>query len=90
MLRFTLLLFSDETAIPDELARVAADWGQRGLGLHITTVPSSAADGQAWARFGVRDGGAAYLVRPDQHVSARWLRVTAHRLDAALHRAHGL
>ena len=90
MLRFTLLLFSDETAIPDELARVAADWGQRGLGLHITTVPSSAADGQAWARFGVRDGGAAYLVRPDQHVSARWLRITAHRLDAALRRAHGL
>jgi 3-(3-hydroxy-phenyl)propionate hydroxylase len=30
---------------------------------------------------------AAYLVRPDQHVCARWLRLDATRLDAALQQA---
>ena len=86
---FTLLLFSDETELPAELAAVAHDVQGRGLGLTITPLRSDAADGQAWARYGVRDGGAAYLVRPDQHVCARWLRVTPERLQQALRRAHG-
>ncbi|MDI3511956.1 MAG: 3-(3-hydroxy-phenyl)propionate hydroxylase, partial [Betaproteobacteria bacterium] len=34
--------------------------------------------------YGVRASGAAYLLRPDQHVCARWLTLDAHRLQAAL------
>lgn len=83
---FTLLLFDDNT--PADLQAVAD--GATGLPLAITCVPATAADGQAWARYGVQQRGAAYLVRPDQHVCARWLRVTPQRLQTALQRAHGL
>jgi 3-(3-hydroxy-phenyl)propionate hydroxylase len=85
---FTLLWFGDG-AEPAELAAVAADWQTRGLGLRVRAVSSTAAGGQAWLRYGVRDPGAAYLLRPDQHVCARWLTISPHRLDAALRRAHG-
>ena len=85
---FTLLLFDD--AVPAELQAVADGAAGRGLGLAIRCVPAATADGQAWARYGVRQRGAAYLVRPDQHVCARWLHITPPRLLAALQRAHGL
>jgi 3-(3-hydroxy-phenyl)propionate hydroxylase len=42
---------------------------------------------RVWARYGVAQAGAAYLLRPDQHVAARWIRLDAARLDAALARA---
>jgi 3-(3-hydroxy-phenyl)propionate hydroxylase len=43
--------------------------------------------GRVWARYGVERAGAAYLLRPDQHVAARWLMLDVYRLDAALSRA---
>lgn len=36
------------------------------------------------AHLGVPAGGAAYLLRPDQHACARWLTLDASRLQAAL------
>jgi len=45
------------------------------------------ADGHFRARYGVRASGAAYLLRPDQHVCARWLTLDAVRLQAALNAA---
>jgi 3-(3-hydroxy-phenyl)propionate hydroxylase len=34
-------------------------------------------------------GGAAYLIRPDQHVAARWRRLDAGAVTRALRRALG-
>ena len=42
------------------------------------------ADGRVRLRYGVGGDGAAYLLRPDQHVCARWLQLGADRLQAAL------
>ena len=43
--------------------------------------------GRAYSRYGVIAPGAAYLLRPDQHICARWLHLDAQRLDAALEQA---
>lgn len=45
------------------------------------------ADGHLRQRYGVQADGAAYLLRPDQHVCARWLTLDATRLQAALNAA---
>jgi 3-(3-hydroxy-phenyl)propionate hydroxylase len=59
-----------------------------------TDVPGKAeavvdANGALAAAFGARDG-AAYLLRPDGHVAARWQSPTAELVHAALLRARGL
>jgi 3-(3-hydroxy-phenyl)propionate hydroxylase len=43
--------------------------------------------GRVHSRYGVTSPSAAYLLRPDQHICARWLRLDAQRLDAALMQA---
>jgi 3-(3-hydroxy-phenyl)propionate hydroxylase len=45
--------------------------------------------GRVARRYGVKQAGAAYLLRPDQHVCARWQTLDAKQLDAALARALG-
>ena len=45
------------------------------------------AEGRVRARYGVQANGAAYLLRPDQHVCARWVTLDATRLQAALQHA---
>ena len=87
--RFTLLWFGDAPP-PAELAAAAEAWQGRGPGLAVRVIDRAAADGQAWARYGVRHAGAAYLLRPDQHVCARWQQLGPDRLHAALRAAHGL
>ena len=49
-----------------------------------------APDGRIAARLGLRRAGASLLVRPDQHVCARWLGLDAVRLRAALQQALAL
>jgi 3-(3-hydroxy-phenyl)propionate hydroxylase len=46
------------------------------------------AKGRFAQRYDARDGS-AYLVRPDQHVAARWRSVDAAKVRAALARAVG-
>ena len=91
---FRLLLFTHESQAPDELVAAVAAWQARGVALDLVTVGPAGdigdADGRIGRKYGVRQDGAAYLLRPDQHVCARWIGVTPPRLDAALRRALAL
>ncbi|MEX3977617.1 FAD-dependent oxidoreductase [Paraburkholderia sp. EG287A] len=55
-------------------------------GLPASTVVLRDVQGLAAQRYGAQDG-AFYLIRPDQHVSARWRRADAARVESALKRA---
>ena len=68
---------------------------QRGVPLRVTVIGAASpvagadltladADGHFRRRYGVQASGAGYLLRPDQHVCARWLTLDATRLQAAL------
>jgi 3-(3-hydroxy-phenyl)propionate hydroxylase len=98
--RFALLLATEAAAMPDELIAVIGEVRDQGLPLQVIAVGASEpvggadqslpdADGHLRERYGLQDGG-AYLLRPDQHVCARWLHLDAPRLRAALINAAGL
>ena len=97
--RFTLLVATD-AALPAGVAAVVHEQRASGLPLQIIAVgarqPVAGADqtlpdtdGRLHQRHGLSDGG-AYLLRPDQHVCARWTRLDAGRLRAALQTAISL
>jgi 3-(3-hydroxy-phenyl)propionate hydroxylase len=97
--RFALLFATDTTIASDVLA-VVEEVRTRGLPLQVIAVgapqPVAGADrtlADAQARLRERHGlqaGGAYLLRPDQHICARWNRLDADRLRDALHAAAGL
>lgn len=93
---FDLLYFTSGKAIAAELQAVVAGIRARGIGVRLIAVSSQAAsaiqgadlvlddtEGRCRARYGVMADGAAYLLRPDQHVCARWMALDANRLQAA-------
>ncbi|PRD68814.1 monooxygenase [Malikia spinosa] len=95
---FDLLYFTAADAIPAALQQVVAAARARGIALRVTAVGAAQpvagadqtfadADGHLRERYGVQASGAAYLLRPDQHVCARWLTLDAVRLQAALNTA---
>lgn len=97
--RFTLLI-ATETTFPADLLAVVSDMRAQGLPLQVIAVgarqPVPGADqtlpdasGHLRQRHGLSHGG-GYLLRPDQHVCARWTSLDASRLRAALHTATGL
>ncbi|MFT3666976.1 FAD-dependent monooxygenase [Piscinibacter sp.] len=90
-----LLLFTEAGAVSPELATVVNDFRSRGVPIHVTAIGApgvvegadrTLADpqGRVRQRYGVERSGAAYLLRPDQHVCARWQVLDAARLRAAL------
>ena len=92
---FDLLYFTQDHVLPAPLLAVVEGARARGLVLRVTAVGAAQAvagadltladaNGQIRRRYGVQADGAAYLLRPDQHVSARWLTLDATRLQAAL------
>ncbi len=100
---FDLLYFTEHDAVPQALCDVVQGVRQQGIPVRIVAVGSgqtvagtdttlSDADGHFRQRYGVVSSGGGYLLRPDQHVCARWLTLDAHRLqaafDAALLRSH--
>jgi 3-(3-hydroxy-phenyl)propionate hydroxylase len=95
---FDLLYFTRDEAVPPALREVLDAARARGVPLRLTAVGAARpvagadttladADGHLRERYGVQAGGAAYLLRPDQHVCARWLTLDATRLQAALNTA---
>jgi len=95
---FDLLYFTEAPALPEALQQVVAGARARGVPLKVIAVGAPGpvagadlslpdADGHFRQRYGVPASGAAYLLRPDQHVCARWLTLDAHRLLAALNTA---
>lgn len=97
---FDLLYFTESPAIPEPLRKVVTEARLKGVPLRVVAVGAAApvagadltladADGHFRQRYGVLAGGAAYLLRPDQHVCARWMSLGADRLQAALNTALG-
>jgi 3-(3-hydroxy-phenyl)propionate hydroxylase len=92
---FDLLYFTQDTALPESLSTAIRAQCQSGVPLRIIAIGAAQtvrgadvtlpdAEGRCRARYGVPASGAAYLLRPDQHVCARWLTLDASRLQAAL------
>lgn len=95
---FDLLYFTAAAAIPAALQAVIETARAKGVALRVTAIGATQpvagadqtladADGHLRERYGVQASGAAYLLRPDQHVCARWLTLDAVRLQAALNTA---
>jgi 3-(3-hydroxy-phenyl)propionate hydroxylase len=97
--RFTLLCATGSILTAELLAAVE-EVRAEGLPLQVIVVGEGQpvpgadqtlpdADGQLRQRHGLQRGG-AYLLRPDQHICARWISLDATRLRAALRTAAGL
>lgn len=97
---FDLLYFTQHAAIPPALMAVAERARARGVPLRVIAVVNRTAaddhsvqgadmtladhDGHFAHRYGIDAAGGAYLLRPDQHICARWVTLDATRFDAAL------
>ncbi|MBK7615259.1 MAG: FAD-dependent monooxygenase [Burkholderiales bacterium] len=93
---FWLMHFADAGAVPAELVATAAAWRAKGVPVQVVALRTAATEaegadlclhdlaGRLATRYGVRQAGTCYLVRPDQHVCARWINLSADRLNRAL------
>ena len=81
---FTALVFGDGDAAAQSLRAVAA----AGPGLRAVRVPLTPATLLAAQRYDAHDG-TVYLLRPDQHVCARWRQPSAAQIGVAQARALG-
>ena len=92
---FDLLYFTQAAAVPASLQSVLNNVRAKGVRIRVTavgaghavagcdqTLPDTAGDLRR--RYGMTAEGAAYLLRPDQHICARWLSLEAPALQAAL------
>ena len=91
---FDLLYFSAQ-AVPASIQEVLQNARRKGQAIRLTAIgaigPLAGADqtladtnGHVRQRYGVQTPGSAYLLRPDQHICARWLELDAPRLQTAL------
>jgi 3-(3-hydroxy-phenyl)propionate hydroxylase len=92
---FDLLYFTQATALPSSLQTVLDQARAQGIRIRVTAVGAAHAvagcelnlpdtAGRVRQPYGVTGEGAAYLLRPDQHICARWLQLDGPRLRSAL------
>jgi len=83
---FTALVFgdADDAAVAQSLRAIEA----AALPLRTVRVPAGAASELAVRRYDAHPG-TVYLLRPDQHVSARWRAPSSAQIRAAFDRALG-
>ena len=92
---FDLLLFAPGPALAADLLALIAEFRGRGVPIRLTAIGESQPvagadltladpDGHCRRRWGATVPGAACLLRPDQHVCARWLAPDPRGLRAAL------
>ncbi|MEI7784848.1 MAG: FAD-dependent monooxygenase [Betaproteobacteria bacterium] len=92
---FDLLFFTEAAEIPPDLRQAVTAARARGIAIRVTAIGSAHAvagadrslpdtQGRVRARYGISAPGGAYLLRPDQHICARWLSLDAPRLQSAL------
>lgn len=95
---FTLLYAAGPAGLTARLREVIDAGRAKGVPLKVIAVGSASAvngadltlpdtDGRLRLRYGMQANASAYLLRPDQHVCARWITVDATRLGAALDKA---
>ncbi|CAN7675161.1 FAD-dependent oxidoreductase [Variovorax paradoxus] len=83
---FTAVVFGSGE-IAEHAARAAAEAGAAaGVPIETVRIPTDEAHALAARRYDAR-AGTLYLLRPDQHVCARWRRADAGLVRAALDRA---
>lgn len=91
---FTLLVAIAGDALPAALQEAIAEVRGRGVPVKVIAIGAGAevrgadefvpdSQGRLRQRYGMEGPGAAYLLRPDQHVCARWVTLDADRLQAA-------
>ncbi|MEB2647855.1 FAD-dependent monooxygenase [Pseudomonas canadensis] len=98
---FYLLYFTDSTFIPGDLQAEAQAIRSRGVPFQIIAVARNAqtrvtgadqviedTSGHIGSKYGITQNG-AYLVRPDQHICARWQELSAEQLQTAIEIALG-
>ncbi len=96
---FSVFDFGQRPAIPDELGEVVETWRKRGIPFDVIAFRPTGT--QVWGaditinisgtnaleKYSAVDAPAVYLVRPDQHVAARWRVVSAAQLHQAIRSA---
>lgn len=98
---FYLLYFTDSTSIPGDLQAQAQAIRSSGVPFQIIAVAQNAqtsisgadqliedTSGHIGSKYGITLNG-AYLVRPDQHICARWQQLSAEQLHTAVEIALG-
>lgn len=88
---FHLLYFTDQ-AVPESILQQVADLEEQGIPIQVLSIGSGQNLVDSAEHFAKRydaQSGTAYLVRPDQHVCARWKNVTAEQVKAAVYQALG-
>ena len=88
--RFSLIVDERATLAGFDLAGGVVALGAVGTALSAAALQTLVVPAGIARALGLAGLGSALLVRPDQHVCARWHHVTPQRLQAALHQAMGL
>ena len=83
---FTAVVFGTGEAADDARRAISAAASTVGVPVATVRIPLDDAHALAARRYDGRDG-TVYLLRPDQHVCARWRRAEAGAVAAALRRA---